>query len=343
MWEGYSPFQYTPSYMLHSIMENGSCYFQFLFEHMNSPEYYSVYPPVSQFIYFLGAITDDPLYAVVTIRLVLVVADIVTFHYLGKLLQYFNKPKHIAALYFLNPLVIIELTGNLHFEGLMICFLVISLYFLLTKSYGVSVIFYALSVGVKLLPLIFLPLIFFCIKGNWKWKYVGISFILIILQFSLFVDIQLIEKILTSVRLYFHAFEFNASLYYLLRMIGYHTSGYNMIQQIGTILVLVSLISIVVLSFVKRQHFIMSTLLIINVLYLCFSTTVHPWYIVMPFIFSLFTPYRFVLVWTFMVFMSYAAYQTSAYTENLYLVGVEYAVVSGWLAYEFFFRKREVY
>jgi alpha-1,6-mannosyltransferase len=39
-------------------------------------------------------------------------------------------------------------------------------------------------------------------------------------------------------------------------------------------------------------------------------------------------------VWSLLVMVSYAAYRTFPYAENLWLVVIEYSVVAGWLTYE---------
>ena len=63
--------------------------------------------------------------------------------------------------------------------------------------------------------------------------------------------------------------------------------------------------------------------------YFFLSTTVHPWYIATPLILSIFTKYRFALVWSFAVFFSYYAYGNAGFQENLWLVALEYILVYG--------------
>ena len=68
--------------------------------------------------------------------------------------------------------------------------------------------------------------------------------------------------------------------------------------------------------------------------YFALATTVHPWYIATPLLLSVFTRYRYVIVWSFVVMLSYVAYQQTAVVENLYLVGLEYILVTAYLIYE---------
>ena len=330
--EGVSPFEFLPS---EYVENNSNKYLHYLVEKMNSPNYYSVYPPMSQLVYTLSALVDQPKYSIVIIRLFLIGADVIAFIFIRKILALFNKDKKIAILYFLNPLVIIEFAGNLHFEGLMVCFLVVSLYLLFTKKYILSSTIFALSIGVKLLPLMFLPLLFFRLKGLWKWLYPLVVGTIVVLLFIPFLDIALLQKMMESVNLYFQSFEFNASVYYILRWIGFKIYGYNTISMVGAGLGITNLLLILLISYFRRTKDLFTTLLAINSVYLLLSTTIHPWYLVMPLLFSVFTSYRYMVVWSLMVFLSYSRYQTSLYQENYYLVTLEYLMVIGYLFYEF--------
>ncbi len=61
--------------------------------------------------------------------------------------------------------------------------------------------------------------------------------------------------------------------------------------------------------------------------YFLMSTTVHPWYVATPLLLCVFTRYRFPLVWSATVMLSYAAYGADGFKENLWLVAIEYVVV----------------
>ncbi|MDZ7649458.1 MAG: hypothetical protein U5K54_21165 [Cytophagales bacterium] len=64
---------------------------------------------------------------------------------------------------------------------------------------------------------------------------------------------------------------------------------------------------------------------------------------------SIFTPYRFALVWTGFIFLTYAGYRIDSFKENLWLIAFEYLVVIGYLIFELkrqgvfrlLFKKRE--
>jgi hypothetical protein len=106
--------------------------------------------------------------------------------------------------------------------------------------------------------------------------------------------------------------------------------GYNIIALAGPILTLLSIALISIISFRKKsepvEEIFVKGLFIIS-LWFAFATTVHPWYITMPLALVLFTNYRYVFVWSFTAFLSYAAYQFNPVREVLWLVAIGYVAV----------------
>jgi hypothetical protein len=74
------------------------------------------------------------------------------------------------------------------------------------------------------------------------------------------------------------------------------------------------------------RHLLVKMLFILTFYYLM-ATIVHPWYISVILALAVFTPYRFPMVWSAMLGLTYYAYSTMPYQENLWLVAVEYIVV----------------
>ena len=64
----------------------------------------------------------------------------------------------------------------------------------------------------------------------------------------------------------------------------------------------------------------------------------HPWYLATLILLSVFTKYRFPIVWSLVIILSYAAYANEIYKENLVLVSIEYLIVYGFLIWELFFK-----
>ena len=123
--------------------------------------HYSNYPPINQILFALSAVLGggSVVGSMIVLRLIIILADLGMLFFGRKLLQNLNRANHLAFWYFLNPLVIIELTGNLHFEGVMLFFFIWAIYLLSKNKWLWASPVYAISIMVKLVPLIFLPIL----------------------------------------------------------------------------------------------------------------------------------------------------------------------------------------
>jgi len=315
---------------------------------------YSNYPPVLQFCYGLAALVagHSILGSVIVLRLLMIAADIGTLLFGKKLLEKLNLPTHHIFWFFLNPFIIIELTGNLHFEGVMVFFLVGALYFMIVKKWLWSALFLGLSVSTKLIPLLFLPLLLPYFIGQFPSRIEALKKLIlyyltvlgtVVLLFMPFLSAVFIENFAATISLYFTSFEFNASVYYIIRWIGYETVGWNIIGSVGKILPVVVVLFLVYLSFFRKAKnlYQLLTLMLFSIcFYYLLSTTVHPWYLSVPLVLSVFTKYRFMLVWSFMIVLSYSAYGAGGFQENLWLVALEYVVVIGFFVWEVVVNKK---
>lgn len=303
------------------------------------------YPPINQLIFALAALLGGKsiIGAIISMRTIIIAADLGIFYFGRKLLRNLNLPENRIFWYLLNPFIIIELTGNLHFEGVMLFFLITALYLFQQKKWLWSAVILALSVSVKLLPLIFLPLFFQKLGAKKAIKYYSIVCGMNLLLFLPFFSIKFLNNYLSSINLWFQKFEFNASFYYLIRWIGYQAEGYNIIQSAGPLLGVSVLLFVLVLAFFRKNRSI-ENLLISMVLaisfYLFAATTVHPWYLATPLLLSVFTQFKFVQVWSLVVVLSYFTYSHQAFEENMWLIALEYGTVFGVLGYEIFIRNK---
>ncbi|MEQ9413223.1 MAG: glycosyltransferase 87 family protein [Cyclobacteriaceae bacterium] len=361
---GFHPFAELPGFYLKNGFEipgiNESLYGQ-----LNSPEYFTIYPPFAQFIFWVSVWISPQsiLGSVIVMKSLIIAVEVGSIVLIQKLLARFNVNAKNVLIYALNPLVILELTGNLHFEAFVIFFILLALYLLLQNKIWQSGIAFAFSVAAKLLPIILLPLFF--IRLGFKRSLFFYGSVLggsVILFFPL-LNSQVLAGFSESFALYFKSFEFNASIYYLLREFGYWVYGYNIIQTAGWKLGLISTIMILLialwpfkpvyssgkLKFQQRIYkfpddlaTIPSVMMWIMLTYFLFTTTLHPWYITTLLMFSLFTSYRFVVIWSGLIFLTYAGYTRDSFAENLYLTLLEYVVVIGYLVYELIWRRKHL-
>jgi hypothetical protein len=296
--------------------------------------------------------------------LLLIFADIGIIFFGKKILEKMKLPIHTIFWYALNPFIIIELTWNLHFEPVMLFFLLWSFYTLICQKWGWSAVLLGISVSVKLIPLLFLPLFYQWFTSplvrntkasffqKWRPHFFGmtklIAFSSVVLGVNIvlflpFLSSKLISSYTNSVGLWFQNFEFNASFYYLFREIGYLFRGYNEIAIIGKIMPLLTIVFLGFMTFFRKNKTpkeLFTALLFGLSFYYFTTTTMHPWYLATLIILAVFTEYRFPIVWSCVIILSYAAYATETYKENIGLLFLEYSVVYGFLIGELYFKKK---
>ena len=320
---------------------------QFLISKMGdlSAHNYSNYPPLNQLIFAIGAFLSPKnlLGNVLVLRILIVLADIGIFIFGRKILEFLNLEKEKIHYYFLNPLVIIELTGNLHFEGVMMFFVCLGFYFFYKSKYFGSAVFIALAILTKLLPLILLP--FFIKKLSLRNLMIFYFFIgaICLAAFLPFFDKNLMANYSKTVGLWFTNFEFNASIYYVLREIGFWVSGYNLIGIIGKISPFVTAFIILYLTF-RSKYFLQNQFMVLMV-YFLLSTTIHPWYLTSMIFFGVFLNAKSIWIWSYCIIFSYSAYAGSQFSEKPLFLLFEYIPVI-WFFYieaHKFFKKTAIF
>lgn len=316
---------------------------QELYEGMGSlsSRHYSNYPPLNQLIFALASLLGGKtiLGSVLAMRSIIIVADIGIFYFGRKLLKNINQSPHLIFWYFLNPLVIIELTGNLHFEGVMLFFFVWALYLISINKWQWAAVVYACSISVKLVPLLFLPLFLkhFNIKRSISfYTIVGATSLLL---FAPFYSSEFISNYSQTIGLWFSNFEFNAGLWNGIKHIGiqFDAKPWELIKTYGKITPVLTIILVLLFTFLRKNQklsVLITSMLGILTLYFFMSSTVHPWYVIFLVVLAIFSKYRYAIVWSAAVVLSYFAYSLADFKESLWLLALEYILVYAFLMYE---------
>jgi hypothetical protein len=312
---GHNPYAQLPSVLI--LEGDVTQSLHHAYEFMNSKNYYSVYPPITQFFFLVAVIISSSniiLFSIVLSSL-FVLIEFSLVYLLFQLFEEFQIPKSNMVFWLLNPFVLIEFVGNLHFDLILVFFLILSLLLAIKKRMLLSGLMIGFGLGIKPQILIFAPFLFlFGTSRASKLHFVfasGLSGLLIYLPLLL----TQFQGFSESIDLYFRRFEFNASIYNIARWIGIYLKGFNPIAQVGPFLSFLALISILYLwtrlllkkPVIGGVHIIQSSFWAFAV-YLLGSTTVHPWYLLPTLALSLLIHQRWFLIWTITIFFSYIHY-----------------------------------
>jgi hypothetical protein len=318
---GINPYLYTPDHLIEII---GFPNDKMLYKGMGSlsSSNFSNYPPLSQYLFkIMGYLNRSDLFLpVLSLRIIYLIGEFFIFFTGIALLKKINLNPEYIGWYFLNPIIIIEGIGNLHSEAFMLCFTLAAVLFIARNKSILGGLFMSLAIAIKLLPLLIFPVFF---------RYLGIKkffmFSFSILTFSLilwgpFLEAEMITNYQKTIGLWFTTFEFNGSVFNIIRTIGYEVKGYNIIRKLGEITPYITIGLVVIFTFLRSNRNLKSvfkSMLFLLSCYFFISTTVHPWYIINLIFLGILTGYAFPLLWSLTVFWSYSAYGPEFFKEQM--------------------------
>jgi alpha-1,6-mannosyltransferase len=211
---------------------------------------YSNYPVLNQVLFFIPAYFFESIQAnVIGLKIIVLLADLGAIYFLKKILVHLKLPIQKLWLYALNPFILIEFLGNLHFEGVMIFLLLGAIYFVLKQNWLTGGAILGLSIQIKLIPLLLLPFFF----KNLKWRktlgFTAVTIIVVVLLGQFLWDDQIyIDNMMSSIEIYFTTFEFNSSLFGIVNHFKSQQLGWNTTSIVGPLLSKIAAICIVLLA-----------------------------------------------------------------------------------------------
>ncbi len=281
---GFNPYSLTPKELmdggLNTFKNSGN-----LFHLLNSTRETSLFPPLMQGIFYLCAKASLGHFrlAILLMKSVLVISEIISLSVILKLLQKFSLPAKNIFWYAFNPLVMIELSGNAHFEALMLCLLLVAFQYYLDNKTFRATLFLALSIATKIFPIFLLPLILCRNKWKQNLKFTILFSIITWLVFFLYInDNVLRHSYSTALQQYFNQFEFNSFLFYWLNILiptSLQPTGGAVLSRI---LVAIPFLFFVYWSWKNRQEPLQNFLpkvVIFWMLFLLSFTVINAWYI----------------------------------------------------------------
>lgn len=297
---------------------------------------FTCYPIFNQFYFYVASLLSDTVNGgILIMKGLFLITLIPAYIFLKKILTENELDNSLIWFIFLNPLFLIESLGNLHFEAIMMSYLIISLYYI-KKNWFLSSIFFTLAVQIKLIPIIAIPFLVRYI-GLRKTVLFGITTVLLsfLITYPFMSDTQF-NNFMESLRLYYGTFEFNSFIpHYLQELISYF-SGFNPIRYTAPFLAFISLAIVIYFSFYRSKATLSELgqdLSIALVCYFLLNNTVHPWYIIFLLFLIPLSRSRTVLIWTLLIVLSYSFYSENSFISRL-LIDLQYILVIASLVFE---------
>jgi alpha-1,6-mannosyltransferase len=344
-----------------------------IYPKMSSAAVYSVYPPVSQGVFFLGALTGHPIRA---IKVIYSIFDLGTIIILWMLIGHFGLPRRNILLYAWNPLPVFEFAGSGHTDAALIFFTLLAIYCFLRTKYVGSFAALGFAIISKLLPLIFLPFFFFGVSGRKKYALAALSGLVVVLGYLPFAGAlpTVIKNFRTDVGVYLNSnlYIFNGSLFTLFYWIRDRFHIYRSITDFGVMTQTLSIIflfiwvGMVAWSWYDRKNRdglrIAKLVMLTFFAFMVCSPNVQVWYVtwvtcfvplfVVPdyikfgpgFFGSLVRARLSWLTWSFTASFAYLAYywffKSQSYLVPVWAIWLEYGLLFGLLIIETVWRKR---
>ena len=268
-WKGINPYKFVPSASeLESFQDNT------LYQELNSPDYYSIYPPISQLFFALGALFYDgnwvPAYYI--LKAAFIAAELAGVAVLARLTTARN-----VLLYAWNPLVLIETAGQGHTEALLMPLLFLAVWAVRRRKGGLASVAIAGAGLVKLYPFALGP--YLLRRFGWRAVWPGA---LLVAGVSLpYATPYVLPHVMTSADLFFELFEFNAGPYYFVKHLLWAWTGADWSKTIGPVFrgLFLSALPVLYLLDARRDWSFRRACLLLLGTFLVLSTTVHPWYL----------------------------------------------------------------
>jgi len=336
---GVNPYLYAPSDPALTTFQGSP-----LFQAMNSPDYHSVYPPLSQLVFLFGGVTYAAIgwpgaaYAVKAGFLALEMTGIV---FLLLALRRLGRRPRFLALYAWNPLVLVTVAGGGHTEGGLLAGLGLLAFGVAGGGRRRAWIGLVLASASKGIPLLLAPLLF-----RRHWREAGLSRTVLDALPAALVGLTLLLPFLRpgvlsavsgSADLYVRLFEFNAGLYFLLKEASFRLTGEDFGKVIGPALRWILLATVGVISLrcpIRDAGGWFRGALLIFGLYLAMATTVHPWYLLWGLaLIPLTTLNR--AAWMWASWAAFLTWFTYVGVPHLLLTGIFWGGVGAFLLLEF--------
>jgi alpha-1,6-mannosyltransferase len=226
----------------------------------------TIYPAAAQVIFMLSYMISGE--SDLGLKLIYLLAEILTFIFLIKILELRKLNRNLLLVYSWLPLPIMEYFVNSHIDVVGISFFVMFIYFMLKDKYLAAVLPFAISVLIKLYPLMIFPLLMK--KLRLKNFIIFSSILMFLIIAGMFPFIPTERSVNASLFTYLSTWSFNGSFYSLFNLIFNESTARSIVLVL--LMVAVGNIAIRYNDFLKGVYGVW-------ICFIMFAATLYPWYL----------------------------------------------------------------
>ena len=306
----------------------------FPFEKINYPHIPTIYPPLTQAVFALSSILA-PLNQI-WLKCILILFDLGSIIVIILLLHHLDIPKNYIILYGWHPLIIKEFANSGHHDSIGIFFFSLMLLALFRENFIWSAFWFGLTVLVKLLPVVMIPILF----KKFRWKGLAVFSMVLIAGYLPLITAR--GENFQGLMIYLQFWTFNSLPFTFIQRIGEEITGNldfarSLARIISNGLIVLVLGYYGIRTLMKPRVSIDLLVLHLTNLFLLvflFLPVCDPWYICWLIPLGLLAGRTPVMVLSITVFLSYLYYDLGNFPSILLLLefGLVYLV---WFRYDF--------
>lgn len=339
---GYNPYAFTPA-RFNEIFDGIAPHIE-NFDKLNSPYYGTVYPPLAQITFATGALLAEltPLSIERSIRLLFLLADLLTILLLAKSLEKLGKNRVIALFYAWNPFIFWEFVAGGHSEALLLPGLLLFIHAVISNKTATKIgLFLGLAALLKPTVLVISPVIAVYLLRKRNFFAAAITAVVsaatVATGYALFWDYELLPSHLDSFALYAKTFSFNAPIFYILQYLaGYQEGVTPPVQHLLTPWLNLITIAIIAIAAITQNGRSTNRLILgftaALAAHLFLSPVFHPWYLTPVLLCALLTNKKFyapILIFSLLVPLSYLFYIPNlSQNEKILIMALQFIPLS---------------
>lgn len=303
---------------------------------VNHRELKTIYPAVAQIFFLVGySITGEDIRG---FKFLLFLSEAATIVLLGLLLKQLGKGLHLMLVYAVSPLPVLLFMVEGHMDALAFPFVLSALLFFVKRRTTVALIFLGLSISVKLIPLLLVPL--------FAWQLAGIMNKFKVTLLPILISVICHIPYISGLSGLFETMDAFSSVFYFNNLIFTLLLQFFSNEMSHAIVMIFFLIIYGCIVFSGRldgaERLIYKGYYIYFVFFL-FSPIVHPWYLGWVLIFLPFTMKFSGIFFTGLVNLSNSVYigylEHGIWSESLPILIAEYSIVFALLSGELYWRR----